>query len=168
MSRSGFGLVLCLLLFALPVPTSGVWPRSYLANLPMPTAAAWNAPSAPPVDPAPCRSGVGASLEAGCPGPQVPRALEIMTEMYLRMGLNDLADQSLAVLKANHPDSPALDPNGNAYKFMLWAGDGSSTNSADTFRIRIWWEDAAGEHDMYDNGVGQPIAGGSIVVHTKK
>lgn len=45
--------------------------------------------------------------------PQVPRALEIMTEMYLRMGLNDLADQSLAVLKANHPDSPALDANGN-------------------------------------------------------
>jgi outer membrane protein assembly factor BamD len=43
----------------------------------------------------------------------VPRALEIMTEMYLRMGLNDLADQSLAVLKANHPDSPALDANGN-------------------------------------------------------
>jgi len=27
----------------------------------------------------------------------------------------------------------ALDPNGNAYKFMLWAGDGSP----DTFRIRI-------------------------------
>jgi outer membrane protein assembly factor BamD len=45
--------------------------------------------------------------------PQVPRALEIMTEMYLRMGLNELADQSLAVLKANHPDSSALDANGN-------------------------------------------------------
>jgi hypothetical protein len=56
-----------------------------------------------------------------------------------------------------------LDPNGNAYKFMLWAGDGS----IDTFRIRIWWEDAAGEHDMYDNGVAQAIGGGSIVVHTK-
>ncbi len=45
--------------------------------------------------------------------PQVPRALEIITEMYLRMGLNDLADQSLAVLKQNYPDSPALDANGN-------------------------------------------------------
>jgi outer membrane protein assembly factor BamD len=45
--------------------------------------------------------------------PSMPRALEIMTEMYLRMGLNDLADSSLAILKANHPDSPALDSNGN-------------------------------------------------------
>jgi PKD repeat protein len=62
----------------------------------------------------------------------------------------------------------AADPNGNAYKFMLWAGDGSIINSADTFRIRLWWEDAAGEHDVYDNGVDQPVAGGSIVVHTKK
>jgi PKD repeat protein len=58
----------------------------------------------------------------------------------------------------------ALDPNGNAYKFMLWATDGSP----DTFRIRIWWEDASGEHDVYDNGVDQAIGGGSIVVHTKK
>jgi len=33
--------------------------------------------------------------------------------MYLRLGLNELADQSLAVLKANHPDSPALDANGD-------------------------------------------------------
>jgi outer membrane protein assembly factor BamD len=45
--------------------------------------------------------------------PQVPRALEIMTEMYLRMGLNDLADQSLVVLRQNYPDSSALDENGN-------------------------------------------------------
>ena len=58
----------------------------------------------------------------------------------------------------------ALDPNGNAYKFMLWAGDGSP----DTFHIRIWWEDAAGEHDVYDNDSEQAIGGGSIVVHTRK
>jgi PKD repeat protein len=58
----------------------------------------------------------------------------------------------------------AMDPNGNAYKFMLWAGDGSP----DTFRIRIWWEDADGEHDVYDNGVAQAIGGGNIVVHTGK
>ena len=45
--------------------------------------------------------------------PVVPRALEIMVEMYLRMGLNDLADTSLAILKANYPDSKALDANGN-------------------------------------------------------
>jgi outer membrane protein assembly factor BamD len=45
--------------------------------------------------------------------PVVPRALEIMTEMYLRMGLNDLADQSLAILKLNYPNSQQLDANGN-------------------------------------------------------
>jgi hypothetical protein len=56
------------------------------------------------------------------------------------------------------------DPNGNAYKFMLWASDGSP----DIFRIRIWWEDAAGEHDVYDNGIDQAIGTGNIVVHTGK
>jgi outer membrane protein assembly factor BamD len=45
--------------------------------------------------------------------PAVPRGLEIMVEMYLRLGLNELADASLAVLRQNHPDSPALDVNGN-------------------------------------------------------
>ena len=55
-----------------------------------------------------------------------------------------------------------LDPNSHTYKFMVWAGDGSP----DTFRIRIWWEDTSGEHDVYDNGISQPIGGGSIVVHT--
>lgn len=58
-----------------------------------------------------------------------------------------------------------LAPNGNAYKFMLWAGDGAT----DTFRIRIWWEDASGVTvDVYDNGVDQAIGAGNIVVHTSK
>jgi len=59
----------------------------------------------------------------------------------------------------------ATDPNGNAYKFMLCAADGSAANGADAFRIRIWWEDAAGEHDVYDNGVNQAIGGGNLVLH---
>jgi hypothetical protein len=50
------------------------------------------------------------------------------------------------------------------YKFMLTAVDGS----LDTFRIKIWAEDALGvETVVYDNGSQQPIGGGSIVVHTK-
>ena len=69
-----------------------------------------------------------------------------------------------AQFKGSGTVNGALDPNGNAYKFMLWVGDGSP----DTFRIRIWWEDAAGEHDVYDNGVAQVIGGGNIVVHTGK
>ena len=57
------------------------------------------------------------------------------------------------------------DENGNAYKFMLWAGDGSP----DTFRIRIWSEDDEGnETAIYDNGFEQEISGGQIVIHVKK
>ena len=45
--------------------------------------------------------------------PAVPRALEIMVEMYLRLGLTDLADTSLAILRENYPASPTLDQNGD-------------------------------------------------------
>ncbi len=44
--------------------------------------------------------------------PSVPRALEIMVEMYLRLGLNDLADTSLVILRENYPNSPSLNENG--------------------------------------------------------
>lgn len=51
----------------------------------------------------------------------------------------------------------------SGYDFMIWATDGGKT-AADTFRIKIW---PAGDetHPVYDNGVQQAIAGGSIVVH---
>ena len=59
----------------------------------------------------------------------------------------------------------ALNSNSNPYKFMLWAGD----DDPDTFRIKIWEEDDIGnETVIYDNGFDQAIAGGSIVIHTKK
>ena len=50
-------------------------------------------------------------------------------------------------------------PNGQPYKFQVWAQDGN----LDTFRIKIWWEDG-GEHVVYDNGAEVPLEGGSIVV----
>jgi hypothetical protein len=76
-------------------------------------------------------------------------------------------DKMTAQFKGAGTVNGALDANGNAYKFMLWAGDGTGPNGVDTFRLRIWWEDADGvEHDVYDNGFGQEIGGGSIVVHT--
>jgi hypothetical protein len=58
------------------------------------------------------------------------------------------------------------------YKFMLWAGD----KNPDTFRIKIWEEDEAGNETItYDNGfegsgyeTGQSVSGGSIVIHTGK
>jgi hypothetical protein len=61
--------------------------------------------------------------------------------------------------------SPAA--NGNPYKFMLWAGDGTGPSGEDTFRIRIWWEDAGAENVVYDNGSAQPIERGSIKIHTR-
>jgi len=52
-----------------------------------------------------------------------------------------------------------------AYKFQIWARDGAP----DKFRIKIWTEDALGVETVeYDNGIEQPIGGGSIIVHTSK
>ncbi len=74
-------------------------------------------------------------------------------------------DQVTAQFKGSGMVNGELAPDGSAYKFLLWAGD----STPDTFRIRIWWEDAAGvEHDIYDNGFNQAIGSGSIVVHTGK
>ncbi len=69
-----------------------------------------------------------------------------------------------AQFKGSGTVNGAMDPNGKAYKFQVWAGDGTS----DTFRIKIWWEDAGGEHVVYDNSFDQTIGGGSIIVHTGK
>lgn len=53
----------------------------------------------------------------------------------------------------------------SGYRFMVWAGD----NSTDTFRIRIWSENASGDETViYDNGTAQPLGGGSIVIHVAK
>jgi len=51
-----------------------------------------------------------------------------------------------------------------AYRFQIWAAD----SDTDTFRIRIWTEDGGSEVVVYDNGMNQPIGGGSIVIHAKK
>ncbi len=68
-----------------------------------------------------------------------------------------------AQFKGSGTVNGGLDPNGNEFKFMIWAGD----SAPDTFRIKIWWEAGGVEYDVYDNGTDQAIGGGSIVVHTK-
>jgi PKD repeat protein len=84
------------------------------------------------------------------------------SESYQWLVVNQ--DGTNAQFKGSGTVNGELDPNGEEYKFMIWATDGDP----DTFRIKIWWEDADGvEHDVYDNGVEQAIGGGSIVVHTK-
>ena len=51
-----------------------------------------------------------------------------------------------------------------SYKFQIWAGD----DDTDTFRIKIWEEDAGGNETVtYDNGFDQAIGGGNIVIHKK-
>ena len=45
--------------------------------------------------------------------------------------------------------------------FMLWVTD----DTPDTFRIKIWTEDDGKDNIIYDNGMDQPINGGSIIVH---
>jgi hypothetical protein len=56
-------------------------------------------------------------------------------------------------------------PSGDNYNFMIRATDGAP----DTFHIKIWYEDENDEEEViYENPVGQPIGGGSIVVHKGK
>lgn len=43
----------------------------------------------------------------------VPDALAVMVQAYQLLGLNDLADDALKVLRLNYPTHPSLDANGN-------------------------------------------------------
>jgi len=45
--------------------------------------------------------------------PIMPRALEIMAEMYLRLGLDDLAANSVEILRTNFPDNQRLNDEGD-------------------------------------------------------
>jgi hypothetical protein len=58
-------------------------------------------------------------------------------------------------------------PDGQDFKFQIWATDGSP----DTFRIKIWYEQPSGstviERVVYDNGTQQAIAAGNIIVRAK-
>lgn len=44
--------------------------------------------------------------------PAVPDALAVMVQGYQLLGLNDLAEDALRVLKQNHPDHPSIDEQG--------------------------------------------------------
>jgi uncharacterized protein len=48
------------------------------------------------------------------------------------------------------------------YKYIVWVTDGQP----DTYRIRIWKEKHGKQFVIYDNGFDQPVAGGSIQIHT--
>ena len=71
---------------------------------------------------------------------------------------------SNAQFKGTGTINGGLSPQGELYKFMIWASDGDP----DAFRIKIWYEENNVEVTVYDNGIEQAISGGSIVVHKGK
>lgn len=61
--------------------------------------------------------------------PAVSDGLAVMVQAYMLLGMDDLAQDSLKVLKENHPNYPALDESGNFItKFRLGSVDRSWTN----------------------------------------
>jgi len=79
------------------------------------------------------------------------------------MNFHSTSYQWLVVTGSNYAKfkgNGTINGEGN-YTFQIWAGD----NAPDTFRIKIW--DTLTEVVIYDNGMDQPIEGGSIVVHAK-
>ena len=62
--------------------------------------------------------------------PAVPDALAVMVQAYLLLGMDDLAEQSLTVLRKNYPDHPNLDKNGNFVSNVGLDQDGSLINKA--------------------------------------
>lgn len=63
--------------------------------------------------------------------PAVSDGLAVMVQAYRLMDMNDLAAQSLEVLRSNYPDHESLDKNGNFNdKFSLEAAEKSRLNRA--------------------------------------
>jgi hypothetical protein len=88
------------------------------------------------------------------------------TEFRFKAGDLDLRSTSYDWLVVTGGDSARFKGtatiNGQGeYKFTIWADD----DMPDTFRIKIWAEAEGIEDVIYDNGFGQELGGGSIVVH---
>jgi len=62
--------------------------------------------------------------------PAIPDALAVMVQAYLLLEMNDLADQSLMVLRKNYPNHPSLDKNGNFVSQVGKDQEGSFLNKA--------------------------------------
>ncbi|NKI18803.1 outer membrane protein assembly factor BamD [Spongiibacter sp. KMU-166] len=62
--------------------------------------------------------------------PAVPDALAVMVQAYLLLGMDDLAEQSLTVLRKNYPDHPNLDKKGNFVSNVGLDQEGSLVNKA--------------------------------------
>lgn len=60
----------------------------------------------------------------------VPDALAVMVQAYRLMDMNDLAEQSLQVLRTNYPRHPSLDENGNFISVVGQESERSAVNKA--------------------------------------
>ncbi len=60
----------------------------------------------------------------------VPDALAVMVQAYRLMDMNDLAEQSLQVLRTNYPRHPSLDENGNFISVVGQESERSVINKA--------------------------------------
>lgn len=58
--------------------------------------------------------------------PAVPDGLAVMVQSYLLLGMDDLAETTLANLNLNYPEHPSLTPDG---EFITLFGDGKSKGS---------------------------------------
>jgi outer membrane protein assembly factor BamD len=62
--------------------------------------------------------------------PATPDALAVMVQAYLLLGMEDLAEQPLTVLRKNFPDHPSLDKKGNFISQVGIDQEGSVINKA--------------------------------------
>jgi hypothetical protein len=91
-------------------------------------------------------------------------------EFQFRAGKFDFRSSSIDWLVLDEPGTTAEvhgsgTVNGaGGFAFTLWAGDGIT----DTLRMRIWKRSGEIETVYFENGFGQPIGGGSIVIHAAK
>lgn len=58
--------------------------------------------------------------------PAVADGLAVMAQGYTLLGYDELADNSVAVLRDNFPDHPALDSDGNFERRQILAGESRS------------------------------------------
>jgi hypothetical protein len=91
-------------------------------------------------------------------------------EFQFRAGKSNFRSSSFDWLVLDRPGTTAEvhgsgTVNGvGGFAFTRWASDGIK----DTLRMRIWSQSGGIETVLFDNGFGQPIGGGSIVIHKGK
>lgn len=77
----------------------------------------------------------------------VPDALAVMVQAYKLLGLNDLANDSLLVLRSNFPQHPSLDADGNFVQQFSIAGDKEHSSWVNRLTLGLFDRDQPPEFD---------------------